>query len=480
MNHAMPSTKPHRLTTALLLATLAGCTPAPKGPDQQAAPATPAAAPPTAAPPTAPTPDANFRSRAVIYEVNVRQFSDSGTLAAVTQDLPRIRDLGVNVLWLMPIHPIGIKNRKGELGSYYSVRDYRAINPEFGTLDDLRQLVRRAHELEMLVILDWVANHTAWDHAWITEHPDRYTRNAAGKIIDPIGKDGKSWGWTDVADLNYENRALWEAMTAEMAFWIQEANIDGFRCDVASEVPAAFWEFALPRLRQIKPLFMLAEAEETELQASFDLSYGWHFHHLTNEVAQGRQPATVFDSYMQERQTQFNADHPLLMFTTNHDENSWNGTVFERYGAAHKAWAVLAFTLDGVPLLYSGQEAGLDRRLRFFERDPIDWGDYRLADFYRDLLTLRAQTPALLAGATGGRFAPIDHRSDNERAYAFTRTAADGSGVLVALNFSAAPANLDFAQGLETYPKTLHGTAERTTASLTLAPHQWVILEKQK
>ncbi len=421
----------------------------------------------------APLEGGEFYRGASIYEVNVRQYSEEGSLAAVTRDIPRLKALGVDILWLMPIQPIGEKKRKGELGSYYSIADYTAVNPEYGSLDDLKTLVETAHQHGQKVILDWVANHTAWDHPWIESHADWYTHDGDGNITDPIDDQGKPWGWTDVADLNYDNRALWQGMTDAMKFWLVEANIDGFRCDVAGEVPTEFWNFARPQLDQVKPVFMLAEAEKPELQKAFDMSYGWEFHHLTNDIAKGEKPASVVHDYIVDRINRFDADHLSMMFTTNHDENSWNGTVFERYGDAHRAMAVLTFTVDGMPLIYSGQEASMTKRLKFFEKDAIDWGDYELQEFYASLLSLKKSTPALWSGAEGGRYRPLSHTSENDRVLGFQRSHNLGR-VDVWINFSDTAVTVE-PETLPTSDRVLWGQATIIDGAFVLQPYQSVI-----
>ncbi len=417
--------------------------------------------------------ESTFYQGASIYEVNVRQYSEEGSLAAVTRDIPRLKSLGVDILWLMPIQPIGEKNRKGELGSYYSIADYTAVNPEYGNLKDLKILVETAHKHGQKVILDWVANHTAWDHPWIESNSDWYTRNADGEITDPIDDQGKPWGWTDVADLNYDNRELWQGMTDAMKFWLVEADIDGFRCDVAGEVPTEFWNFARPQLDAVKPVFMLAEAEKPELQKAFDMSYGWEFHHLTNEIAKGEKPTSTIHDYIAKRVNRFDADHIAMMFTTNHDENSWNGTVFERYGDAHKAMAVLSFTIDGMPLVYSGQEAAMSKRLKFFEKDTIDWGGYELQAFYGHLLQLKQATPALWNGAQGGRYRPLSHAGDNDQVLGFQRS-HDAGDVDVWINFSDKPVTIELDK-LPASDGVLWGQATIVDQAFDLPAYQSVI-----
>lgn len=360
----------------------------------------------------------------VVYEVNVRQYSEAGTFAAVEADLTRLRDLGVGVLWFMPIHPIGAVNRKGSLGSYYSVADYRGVNPEFGTHEDFARLVRAAHAAGFKVIMDWVANHSAWDHPWTREHPEFYAKDAEGGFVPPHGFD-----WTDVIQFDYTNRALWEAMIAEMEFWVREAGVDGFRCDYSKGVPTAFWDEASARLRVIRPdLFMLAESEVPQHHlAAFHASYTFSMMHIFNDVAAGRAPVSKIYDELTRNRVRFPAGSAFFRYITNHDENSWQGTEFERLGGGVEAFAVLTFMLDGIPLIYNGQEAGLDKRLLFFERDPIQWRPHPLADFYKTLCALKNSHPALRTGAPMRRLATTAHES----VYAVLRTSDVGKVVAI-------------------------------------------------
>ncbi len=334
-----------------------------------------------------------------IYEVNIRQYTPEGTIQAFSEHLDRLQELGVKILWMMPIQPIGEKNRKGGLGSYYSIKDYTAVNPNFGSLEDFKAMVEMAHDRDMKVILDWVANHTAWDHHWIEEHPDWYTQNEAGEIIAPVED------WSDVADLNYNNPSMRDAMREAMGFWLKEANIDGFRCDVAMMVPMEFWNKTRDYLDSIKPVFMLAEAEGTEFHAkAFDMTYGWEPHHIMNEMAKGEMGFADMVEYL-EKQEQYPADAMRMYFTTNHDENSWNGTIEERMGANGLNYFVMATTLPKtMPLIYSGQEVGLNKRLAFFEKDTIDWSDKSLQAFYQKMLRIKAEHPCLKNGAEQASF----------------------------------------------------------------------------
>ncbi len=307
-------------------------------------------------------------SSAVIYEANIRQYSPEGTFAAFTKDIPALaEELGVKVLWLMPVYPISTTKSKGSLGSYYAVSNYKAVNPEFGNEEDLKDLIKVAHENGMYVILDWVANHTGWDHHWIKEHPDYYTKDTNGNITHTVGTD-----WTDVADLNYDNKNMRQEMYASMQYWLKDFNVDGFRCDVAGMVPTDFWKKTIARLREEKDIFMLAEAWEPELQeAGFDMGYGWDTHHIMNAIVKGEKTAKDLQQHLIKIDTLYKGDHILMNFVTNHDENSWNGTIKERMGDASEAFQALSYFLDGMPLIYSGQEFGLEKRLRFFEKDTI-------------------------------------------------------------------------------------------------------------
>jgi glycosidase len=387
---------------------------------------------------------AAWTRNAVIYEVNVRQYSPEGTIAGVRKQLPRLKALGVDILWMMPLQPIGVMNRKGPLGSPYSVSDYRKINPEFGTAADVHDFVTAAHRRGLRVILDWVPNHTAYDHPWITAHPDWYEHKADGSIMNARDNEGHETDWTDVAELNYDNPAMRRAMIADMAWWLRTMKIDGFRCDVAGGVPDNFWTEARRELGKVKPdLFMLAEAEAPAMHPAFDMTYGWQLHHLLNEIAQGKKAPAEIDTYLAEQARAYPADAYRMYFTSNHDENSWNGTEFERMGANNQPAFVLAATLAGsFPLLYTGQESGLSRRLKFFEKDPVVWTGTSYADFYHTLFALKHTSPALRNGAAGGAQSPL-LTDGNDKSYAFTRTRG-ASSILVAVNFSDAPVHLTY------------------------------------
>ncbi|MEM1325782.1 MAG: alpha-amylase family glycosyl hydrolase [Bacteroidota bacterium] len=384
-----------------------------------------------------PAHEPNWAANANIYEVNIRQYTPEGTIDAFRTDhLERLHEMGVDILWLMPIFPISSTKRKGGLGSYYAVSNFRQINPEFGTMADFEELLQAAHDLDMKIILDWVPNHTGWDHVWIESNPDFYTQKN-GEITDPLNDEGESHGWTDVADLNYDNSELRKTMTNDLLYWVEEKGVDGFRMDVAFLVPEDFWNSTIERLRTANPeLFLLAEAEEANLrnmEHPFTASYAWSFHHLLNDLAQQKDSLASIDQWLLNNNEKFEQGYNM-QFITNHDENSWNGTITERMGEAANAFAVLAFTIEGMPLIYSGQEANLSKRLAFFEKDSINWNDQSLYDFYATLLSLKHRNPALWNGAAGGQAIRISTDQD-DHIYAFRRTKADDQ-VIVILNLS--------------------------------------------
>ena len=381
---------------------------------------------------------------AVIYEVNVRQYTPEGTFTAFQKHLPRIKALGVDVIWFMPIQPIGSLNRKGPLGSYYSIRDYTAFNPEFGTEAEFKTLVKAAHALGFKVILDWVANHTAFDHDWTTAHKEWYTLKPDGSISRAIGGDGKETDWSDVADLNFGSADMRRAMIAEMRWWLEQTGIDGFRCDMAGLVPTDFWTEVRAALDPVKPdLFFLAEWEDPTLHSAFNATYSWELFHLMNDIASGKRTAASLDTLFTKQDTRFAPGDYRLTFTSNHDENSWAGTEFERMGTNHQAAYVLAATMQrAMPMLYSGQEASFNRRLKFFEKDAIDWTGTSLADFYSAVFALRHENSVLWSGPWGAPQVklPTDHA---DKVYAFVR-ASGTQAVVVVTNFGDAPLSVRY------------------------------------
>ncbi len=364
-----------------------------------------------------------------IYEVNIRQYTPEGTINAFRRHLPRLKAMNVDILWLMPVFPIGEKNRKGSLGSYYAVKDYKGVNPEFGTLDDLKALVKECHDMGMYVILDWVANHTAWDNPWATQHPEWYEKDDNGNFKSP-------YDWTDVIQLDYTNAELRKAMTESMKYWVVNADIDGFRCDVAGMVPVDFWNQAKEELDKTKHLFMLAEDEENIdlLKKAFDMNYTWKMMHLMNGIAKGEHKASEINDYLKWNDERFDKNMYRMYFTSNHDENSWNGTAFERLGEAFEAFTVFDYTIPGMPLIYSGQEAGNNKRLRFFDKDTIDWIKIPYSGFYAKLNELKHNNKALWNGEYGGALNILPDNG-NANIFAFIRE-KDNNQVVTILNLS--------------------------------------------
>lgn len=374
----------------------------------------------------------DWSKNANIYEVNIRQYTDEGTIKAFQEHLPRLKKMGVDILWLMPIFPIGESNRKGSLGSYYAVKDYKDVNPEFGNINDLKELVNEAHKLGMYVILDWVANHSAWDNPWATEHPEWYQHDENGNFISP-------YDWTDVIAFDFNNQAIRDTMLDALKFWVTEGDVDGYRCDVAGLVPIEFWERARAELDSIKPVFMLAEDEDNAkfLNKAFDMNYGWRFHHVMNDIAKGNKNANDIWDYLAWNDSTYPSDSYRMYFTSNHDENSWNGTVKERMGNAAEAMAVLSYTVPGMGLIYNGQEAGLDKRLLFFEKDTINWEDNVYENLYTTLNNLKKENKALWNGEFGGNIIRLGDGS-NQFVFAFYRE-KDDEKIVTIINMSNEP-----------------------------------------
>ena len=378
--------------------------------------------------------DANWFVASNIYEVNLRQYTAEGTIKAFEKSLPRLKEMGVEILWFMPITPIGIEGRKeteNEMGSYYAVRNYTAFNEDYGTMEDWKSFVKNAHALGFKVITDWVANHSAPDNPWVKNHPEFYAKDSMGKLIAPFD-------WTDVRKLDYSNKMLRDTMIAAMKFWLTETGIDGFRCDVAAEVPTDFWKECITVLEAMQPnIFMLAEAEKPELhQVGFDASYAWSAMHAMSDLYKGKMNLMKFDSLMNANMSSHPAKAPRMFFTTNHDENSWNGTEYEKFGDAAKAFAVFSQTMGhSIPLIYSGQELPNKRRLKFFVKDTIQWtGNYEMAPFYKKLLSLRKRNPALHTDASYKKLVS----SNEANVFTFVRE-KEGRKVVVVINFSAKP-----------------------------------------
>jgi len=410
-----------------------------------------------------------WSENSVLYEVNIRQYTDSGTFRAFEKHLPRLKELGIDVLWFMPTFPIGEVNRKGELGSYYSVRDYMGVNSEFGTLEDFKRVIDKAHALGMHVLLDWVPNHTSWDNQLTIEHPEWYAKDSAGKFTPPIGTD-----WTDVIQLDWSQKGLHDYMIDAMAYWVK-LGADGFRVDHPHNTPKEFWERARTELSKIKPVLMLAEHEGPGgfTEKGYDMNYAWELHHLMNRIAQGKDSVKAIHRYFAKEWAVYPNNVYRLMFLTNHDENSWAGTIDSLMGDAQKAFGTLIFTAQGVPLIYSGQENCLDKKLKFFVRDTIEWDSCDLTDYYLSLIRLKKTNKALWNGDEGGKMIKIKTDRDN-KVFAFYRE-KDENRVIVFLNLTKKGVSLKpLLKGIEgDYTEYFTGQKTNLQAKMALQLGPW-------
>ncbi len=364
-----------------------------------------------------------------IYEVNIRQYSIEGDFKTFAKSLPRLKDMGVETLWFMPIHPIGQVNRKGILGSYYSISDFKTVNPEFGADADFKELVSQAHAHGMKVIMDWVANHAAWDNVWTIDHPEYFVRDEDGNFKSP-------YDWTDVIQIDHDNVEQQEAMIDAMKYWVTNFDIDGFRADLAHLTPIAFWKKARTAIEPLKPaLFWLAESEEINYHEVFDATFTWEWMHSTEKFYKGQLSLDSLYNILEKYEASFPASAYRMYFTSNHDENSWNGTAHEKYGDMLSALIVFSCTWNGIPMLYSGEEMPNERRLKFFEKDAIEWnGTYSLHDMYKNLFSLRKKNTALhAADAAVSTFYIITEGGKNVMAYLRKN---DADEVFVLLNLS--------------------------------------------
>ncbi|MBV8687666.1 MAG: alpha-amylase [Alphaproteobacteria bacterium] len=367
---------------------------------------------------------------AILYQLNTRQFTAEGTLAAAEKQLPRLKALGVDIIWLMPVQPIGVKNRKGTLGSPYSVRDYYQVNPELGTMADLKAFVRTAHRLGLHVILDWVANHSAWDNPLVASHPEYYERDWKGNF-----RPTPWWDWSDIIDFDYRQAGLRRYMGAAMLYWVKEADVDGFRADVAAYVPRDFWEDVRTELDRVKPVFMLAEAQMRDLHdRAFDASYAWGWYEAVENIAQGKADVGALFGYYSENESAWPAGAMRMTYVENHDQNAWHGTQFEIFGKALANATVLSVVGEGIPLLYNGVEAGNPKRLAFFERDPIAWRPHPQGDLYKRLFALKHRNPALWNAPWGARMVGVANSAPS-KVFSFVRQKGRAR-VFAAMNFS--------------------------------------------
>ena len=378
---------------------------------------------------------------AAIYQLNQRQLTPEGTFAAAEGYLPRIKELGCDIVWLMPVHPIGKVNRKGSLGSPYAVQDHRAVNPEFGTLADLRHFVDAAHDLGLRVILDWVANHTAWDHHLVTEHPEWYARDWKGDF-----RPTPWWDWDDIIDLDFSHEGLREYMHGALEHFVREADVDGYRCDVAGFVPLDFWQQSRARLDAIKPVFMLAEWETRDLHdGAFDASYAWSWNHALHLIAKGAPDIESLRVYYAWNERSWPHHSMRMTFVSNHDHNHADGTEYERFGDALPVATVLSVVGDGIPLIYTGQEVGSRKRLAFFDKDLVEFVDSEQADLYRLLLALKKRTPALWNSPWGGRMVRVPNSLES-RVLSFVRAVGE-STVFGVFNLSPEEQSVKFDEG---------------------------------
>jgi glycosidase len=413
---------------------------------------------------------------ATIYQINTRQFTRDGTLRAAERELPRLAKLGVGILWLMPIHPIGEAKRKGLLGSPYAVRDFRAVNPELGSLEDLRRFTDSAHRLGMHVILDWVGNHSSWDNVLLASHPEWYAKDQHGRPHPTPWFD-----WDDIIDLDYGQPGLRRYMLDAMKFWVKDAGVDGFRADAAGLVPLDFWEDAAAELRAIKPVFMLGEWESRDLHArAFDATYAWSWWDTMKNIAQGRQDASALHQYYAWDEKFYPREAYRLLGITNHDKNAWEGTEFEIFGPAVEAAAVFSFVSNGMPMIYNGQEAGNRKRLAFFDRDPIAWQPSPWTELYRKLVALKKDKRALWNGADGGLMRQV-RNGDEKRIFSFVRERG-GQRVFALFNLSAQEVEARFEDDLHlgSYRDFATGAAVTVGADtrFTMAPWSYRVLVK--
>jgi glycosidase len=410
---------------------------------------------------------------AVIYEVYLRSFSKEGTFKALEARIPELKNLGVSVIWLMPIHPVGMTQRKGSLGSPYSVGDYYGINPEFGTLDDFRSLVGTIHDQGLKIIIDLVANHTSWDNALLKAHPEWYTHDATGAVVSP------NPDWTDVADLNYDQHGLRMYMIEMMKHWVRDVGIDGFRCDVAEMVPTDFWEQARAELDAIKPVLMLSEGTLPEHHVkAFDLTYSWNVYDVLEKVIYRSTPATIFNDFIRTESYRYPHGALRMRFITNHDKNAYDGPAVRQLtpdGA--KATGVLTFTYPGVPLLYNGEEAGNEKKLDLFEKVEIDWSKGRdFRELYSWLAELRRDHPAIRSGS----YTPVQN-ADSATVLSFMRI-RENDTIVVVINFNSVSERTNIAlpsqSGMRWKDLRSNRIVQSSDGKLTLriSPMGWTIL----
>ena len=417
-----------------------------------------------------------WSKNATIYQLNTRQFSEEGTFKAAQTELPRIKELGVDIIWLMPINPIGKKNRKGTLGSPYSVKDYYGVNPEFGTLQDLKNFVNEAHKLGMYVILDWVANHTAWDNVLVEKHPEWYAKDYKGDF-----RPTPWWDWSDIIDLDYNKPGVRKYMTEALKYWVKEADIDGYRCDVAGFVPLDFWNNVRKELDAIKPVFMLGEWESRDLHAkAFDMTYAWDWNEKLHNICMGKADVNQLYIYYSWNERFFPKNSIRMTFVSNHDKNSWEGTMYEQFGQGLEAAIALSVVGDGMPLIYNGQEAGNRKRLEFFEKDPIQWKEHEIGNLYKKLFALLKSNRALWHAKWGGTMIKVPNNHETE-VLSFVRQ-NEKDKVFAIFNFSKNQKETTFNESLFEGDYTDFSTSEKVSlnqnTNLTLEPWSYKVYIK--
>jgi glycosidase len=410
-----------------------------------------------------------WSKNATIYQINTRQFSEEGTFKAAEKELPRLKELGIDIIWLMPIHEIGEKNRKGSMGSPYAVKDYYSVNPEFGSLEDLKAFVNKAHELDMYVILDWVANHTAWDNVLVEEHPEWYERDYKGDF-----RPTPWWDWSDIIDLDYSQPELRKYMTEAMKYWVEEADIDGYRCDVAGFVPIEFWNNLRKELDAIKPVFMLAEWEARDLHAeAFDMTYAWDWNEKLHNICMGKADVNQLYIYYSWNESAYPKNSMRMTFVSNHDKNAWEGTMYEQFGDGLEAAIALSVIGEGMPLIYNGQEAGNDRRLAFFEKDAITWQDHEIGDLYKKLFKLMKTNTTLWHAKWGSRMVKVPNNYES-KVFSFVRQ-NEQDKVFAVFNFSDEAKTVEFKESLyhDTYQQFSNDEEVTMDAGSTLDLKPW-------
>ena len=372
------------------------------------------------------------KNNRVIYEINVRNYSAAGNFAGVEKDLPRLKDLGIDILWLMPIHPIGVLNRQGTLGSPYAVKDYKSINPDLGTAADLTSLIQAAHKDGMEVWLDWVGNHTAWDHPWVQQHLDYYAERNGQRPYSPEN-------WTDVVQLDYNNSNLRVAMIDALKYWVSEFNIDGYRCDAATFIPVSFWKEARQQVDAVKPITWLCEGDNAAYMEAFDYDYAWSFNTALNNLGSNTDVSKLVAACNLLVGNPDYAKKGRMIYLTNHDLNAYDGTEISRYGNNVLPLTVLYFTVYDMPLIYNGQEIGWNTSMNLFDASPIDWqqGNMRYYKLFKKLTQLKRTQPALESGLNRVHLSRYTTNHD-DKVFVYSKTKGN-SEVLVMLNFSNNP-----------------------------------------